>query len=199
MTTKNIIRENLKNLRDSLDESECETANSAICRSLEQLDEVRNAEIIAAYMPFDGEVDLGAFFAKCAENRKRVCFPRAKVSIADTVDYEMAEVSPDALRSTENNSSFSKGRYGIPEPVSECAAVEGKNIEVWLVPGIGFDLSGNRLGRGGGFYDRMLTGVSGIKIGIGYEIQLIEKIPVERNDQGMNIIVTEKKTLRIRK
>ena len=57
--------------------------------------------------------------------------------------------------------------------------------------------AGNRIGRGGGVYDRLLSGISGHKIGIGYEKQLIERIPTGPEDQPMDLIVTEKQIIRL--
>jgi len=64
------------------------------------------------------------------------------------------------------------------------------------VPGMAFDWSGNRLGRGRGFYDRLLEKVSGIKCGVGYDFQLLEKIPVEAHDAKVNFILTPSRCLR---
>lgn len=62
----------------------------------------------------------------------------------------------------------------------------------WLfVPGVGFDLAGNRLGRGKGFYDRYFENANGIKIGIAWSGQMKENIPVESHDRHMDFIITE--------
>lgn len=64
--------------------------------------------------------------------------------------------------------------------------------EWYLIPGVGFDLSGARLGRGKGYYDRHLEGSDSLRIGLAWSEQIVEKIPVERHDSHMDFIITEK-------
>ena len=61
----------------------------------------------------------------------------------------------------------------------------------WVIPGVGFDASGVRLGRGKGFYDRLLKGVNGRILGVVYQLQLKESIPAEEHDRKMDCAVTE--------
>jgi 5-formyltetrahydrofolate cyclo-ligase len=76
-------------------------------------------------------------------------------------------------------------------------AVKSSEIDLWLIPGLAFSPDGIRLGRGGGYYDRLLAGTSGTKAGILYECQLMPDIPFESHDICMNILVMENKTLMI--
>ncbi len=198
---KNTIRKELNSLRNSLSNTERNIANSIICNSLSQLKEVIDASLIAAYMPIGNEVDLTLFLT---ENReKRTCFPRYATRIGEQMDekpaplYEMAEVPGSGFENKGTDIFFKAGKYGILEPVKKSPVVGGKEIDVWLIPGLGFDMSGNRIGRGGGVYDRLLKGVPGIKIGIGYDIQMIDEIPQGKHDQCMDFIVTQKKIIRI--
>ena len=192
---KKIIRKELNYLRNSLSESVRDEANSAICDTLGNLDEVENAGLIAAYMPLGKEVDLTVFFAKFAE--KRYAFPRCINTEREHLPkYEMVEVPGTAFSNNEVDIFFVIGEYGISEPEKGLPAISVKDIDVWLIPGVGFDKTGNRLGRGGGVYDRLLSGVDGVKIGIGYEVQLIDRVPAGPEDQLMNLIVTEGKTIR---
>jgi 5-formyltetrahydrofolate cyclo-ligase len=82
------------------------------------------------------------------------------------------------------------GKFGVREPASNCAEIPLDKFDLFLVPGIAFDLEGNRLGRGRGFYDRLLAKTSGIKCGVGYDFQLLEKIPAEPHDAKVNFIFT---------
>jgi 5-formyltetrahydrofolate cyclo-ligase len=66
-----------------------------------------------------------------------------------------------------------------------------------LAPGVGFDAAGGRLGRGRGFYDRLLAHISGIKCGVAFDPQLVERIPMERHDARMNCILTPTRWLEI--
>ena len=194
---KKILRKNLKHLRDSLNNRERDIANLAICRHLADLNDIMRAETIAAYMPIDNEVDLSSFFAKFAE--KRFCFPRLK-NDADNNEspYEMAVIPESTFGKNQIHDFFTNGKFGICEPGTRCQTISKDNIDVWLIPGLGFDPEGNRLGRGGGFYDRLLKNTSALKIGIGYDVQLVDKLPHGEHDQQMNIIVTPKGVIRVR-
>ena len=195
---KKILRKQLGNLRNAQDTETKISADTAICRNLAAIDKVREAETIAAYMPFGSEVDLTDFFAEFAD--KRLCFPREKKINAvehGKIRYEMAEVPSGTFSATPNgvDNVFIQGRYGILEPKGEYPPISPEEINLWLIPGVGFDRKGNRLGYGGGNYDRMLEKAKGIKIGIGYEIQLVETLPTGSHDQRMDLIVTEKSVL----
>ena len=82
------------------------------------------------------------------------------------------------------------GKFGVREPASSCAEVPLNQFDLVLVPGVAFDLSGNRLGRGRGFYDRLLAEASGVKCGVGYDFQLLENIPAEPHDGKVKFIFT---------
>ena len=88
------------------------------------------------------------------------------------------------------------GKFGVREPAAFCAEISLTQFDLVLVPGMAFDLAGNRLGRGRGFYDRMLAETSGIKCGIGYDFQLLEKIPTEPHDAKVHFILTPNRLVR---
>tara|TARA_B100000925_G_scaffold260321_1_gene216388 strand:+ start:2248 stop:2787 length:540 start_codon:yes stop_codon:yes gene_type:complete len=103
-----------------------------------------------------------------------------------------------AYNSNENLYNFKKidknskniiGNFNILEPTGKI--INTNYIDIILVPGIAFDHTGNRLGRGKGFYDKLLENYQGIKIGICHNIQLINKVPKEPNDISMDFICTE--------
>jgi 5-formyltetrahydrofolate cyclo-ligase len=85
------------------------------------------------------------------------------------------------------------GKFGVREPAATCEEISLNQFDLVLVPGVAFDLSGNRLGRGQGFYDRILAEVSGIKCGVCHNFQLLEKIPVEEHDAKVDFIFTPAK------
>jgi 5-formyltetrahydrofolate cyclo-ligase len=91
------------------------------------------------------------------------------------------------------------GKFGVREPAANCAEIALNQFDLILVPGMAFDLAGNRLGRGRGFYDRILAEASGIKCGIGYDFQLLEKIPAEPHDAKVDFILTPARCVRRKK
>ena len=85
---------------------------------------------------------------------------------------------------------FVEGKFGILEPAAACELGELKRLDLILVPGVAFDWQGHRLGRGKGYYDRLLGEVSGTTCGVGYDHQIIATIPVEPHDVRLNCILT---------
>ncbi len=88
------------------------------------------------------------------------------------------------------------GKFGVREPATSCAEIPLNRFDLILVPGLAFDLSGNRLGRGQGFYDRILAEASGIKCGVCHDFQLLEKIPMEPHDAKVDFIFTPTRGVR---
>lgn len=88
------------------------------------------------------------------------------------------------------------GKFGVREPAAHCAEVPLDTFDLVLVPGVAFDPHGHRLGRGLGFYDRLLEKISGVKCGVAYEFQLLEKIPTEPHDAKVDFILTPARCVR---
>ncbi len=88
------------------------------------------------------------------------------------------------------------GKFGVREPAASCAKIPLDKFDLVLVPGLAFDLHGNRLGRSKGFYDRLLIEASGVKCGICHDIQLLENIPTESHDAKVNFVLTPNKCVK---
>jgi 5-formyltetrahydrofolate cyclo-ligase len=91
------------------------------------------------------------------------------------------------------------GKFGVREPAAHCAEISLEKFDLVLVPGLAFDLYGNRLGRGRGFYDRLLEKISGVKCGVGYDFQLLEKIPAEPRDVKVEFTFTPARCIKSKK
>lgn len=87
----------------------------------------------------------------------------------------------------------------MSEPLANCEEIPLNKFDLVLVPGVAFDLHGNRLGRGRGFYDRILEATSGIKCGVAYDFQLLEAIPTEWHDAGVDFIFTPSRCVKRKK
>ncbi|MEI7808445.1 MAG: 5-formyltetrahydrofolate cyclo-ligase [Verrucomicrobiota bacterium] len=88
------------------------------------------------------------------------------------------------------------GKFGVREPAATCDQIALTKFDLVLVPGMAFDLHGNRLGRGQGYYDRLLAKTSGITCGVAYDFQLLENIPAENHDAKVNFIFTPSRCVR---
>jgi 5-formyltetrahydrofolate cyclo-ligase len=91
------------------------------------------------------------------------------------------------------------GKFNVREPAASCADIPLDKFDLVLVPGMAFDLNGNRLGRGKGFYDWLLVEASGVKCGICHDMQLQENIPVEPHDATVDFILTPGKCVKARR
>jgi 5-formyltetrahydrofolate cyclo-ligase len=89
------------------------------------------------------------------------------------------------------------GQFGIREPAASCIEMPLDQLDLVLVPGVAFDLQGNRLGRGKGFYDRLLKDFRGTKAAIAFDEQMTAGVPVEKNDVRMDYVVTPTRSVKI--
>ena len=95
------------------------------------------------------------------------------------------------VRLVQTNSRLIRHPYGMLEPDPACPALSPGEIQLALVPGLAFDRSGGRLGRGGGYYDRWLTGFSGFTAALCRAPLLLERLPREGHDLPVALVVTE--------
>jgi 5-formyltetrahydrofolate cyclo-ligase len=82
------------------------------------------------------------------------------------------------------------GKFGVREPVASCEKIVLKHLDLILVPGLAFGLDGHRLGRGKGFYDRLLAVLHGPACGVAFDEQIVSVLPVEPHDLRLNCILT---------
>ena len=162
-----------------LDAQWAEAASTRIVENFQTLEAFQPSETVALYMAIAGEVELGPLFSKCWKLGKRTCIPLFN---AEARIYEMAEVSAET--------EYRIGHYGIREPLSPALLPMGE-VGLVAVPGVAFDRAGNRLGRGGGYYDRLLDGFSGVSAAVAFGFQLLPEIPCEAHDKPVDALVTE--------
>ena len=96
----------------------------------------------------------------------------------------------------DHERTFMPNRWGIFEPLN-CVEIHAREIDVVLVPGLGFDVKGHRIGYGGGFYDKMLEYVNMFKLGMIMERCLLQMIPVQPHDVPVDCLVTADETFEL--
>ncbi|VGO12743.1 5-formyltetrahydrofolate cyclo-ligase [Pontiella desulfatans] len=171
--------------RKALDPRWVADASGRIVECILSLEAFRVAESVAFYKAIGGEVILEPLFSECWKLRKRTCIPTFN---PDLKIYEMAEITAAT--------HFESGHYGIHEPIGvELVSVE--EIDLMVVPGVAFDPKGNRLGRGGGYYDRLLDGFPGISVAVAFDFQVFDEIPHTAHDIPVNFVVTETKIVEV--
>lgn len=177
---KGALRTRIFGLVRNLAPGDCETQSARACALLESRPEWARAERILAYAPLPGELDLWPAVLRAIAWGKTVALPRFDAASGVYQARQVANPSRD----------LEPGRYRIREPRPGCALVALKRLDFILAPGVGFDLHGHRLGRGKGYFDRLLADVVGTTCGAGYEEQIVENIPVEPHDVALNCILT---------
>lgn len=184
-TVKEGIRRRLEKRRRQLSVDEVLRSSRALCARLLALPEVVAAPMIAMYMAFDGEIDVNCIYSNRKREGKGVLLPRHN---RRGHCYELVEIK-DLEAQTRT------GYYGIREPLRTLpalpAAKQNSADLTWLVPAVAFDPTGHRLGRGGGYYDRLLEHCNGCKIGVGYDWQIVDNVPVTPRDIGMDLVITD--------
>jgi 5-formyltetrahydrofolate cyclo-ligase len=170
------VAANLKNLAP-----EHRSAESARARALLEKQSLwKNARTILVYAPLPEEVDVWPLVKTALAERKTICLPR----------FDAVAMKYVACRIENPGEDLVKGRFGIREPVDRCALVSLNRLDLVLVPGVAFDLHGRRLGRGKGFYDRLLALMQGTTCGVAFDEQIVEEVPVEPHDVPLNCILT---------
>jgi 5-formyltetrahydrofolate cyclo-ligase len=137
---------------------------------------------VALYNPIQNEVETGEIRDHALVTGKNVFFPR--LGSKDLLDLVQIGAATE----------FSQGRFGILEPTGEKRlAVRDQEELVVFVPGLAFDLRGNRLGRGKGWYDRVIKELGGaLLVALAYDFQIVDEVPAEEWDQRVHYVITER-------
>ena len=169
------IRREAKSAVKGLSAEEKKTKSALIFSRILSLDVIKRAESVALYASLPDEVE--SFEAvEALSLQKRVFLPRVEGDDMEFYPYVAG--------------TLSRGAFGISEP-QEGIAVSPAEIDVMVVPGVSFTVSGKRLGRGKGYYDKYLSraGFRAVKIGVCYAEQIADDIPSEPHDIMMDSVV----------
>ena len=156
-----------------------------ICARARELPEYRDADVVACYVSIGAEVATRALLQAALLDAKRVAVP-----VSDLRAHRLDLARFDGFHGMET------GAFGVREP-RPVVKVDAKGVDVVFVPGLAFDARGHRLGYGRGYFDRLLAGTSAARVGLAYEAQLVDRVPDERHDIPVEVVVTEKGTIRI--
>lgn len=145
-----------------------------LCQAILSSEEYRTAKTIAGYMPMVREADIHQILIDALGRGKILVLP-------------LCGEAPDmTLRRITSMSDLRSGSYGISEPSDDAPEVNPADVDLFLVPLEGIDHEGRRLGKGGGYYDRMLMGVSGVTMGCALSWQWMDNVPTESWDVRLN-------------
>lgn len=177
--TKQEQRQYIKQLLRSKDGEFFEEASKAACAKLVSLFEFRSANTVLAYMAMKRECDPRYAVEKAREIGIAVAFPLC------------CEGNTLKICVPFGSDSFRTGAYGIMEPDPEKSAILSPNdLDFIIVPGLGFDAECRRLGRGAGYYDRLLSESRAYKTGLAFDEQILSEVCTESHDVKLDCVVT---------
>ena len=177
---KSSARAYFSSLRASLDETERKNKSVTICSAISDTPEFTSCDTLLVYYPIKNEVSPLPLAEKALSLGKRVAFP---ISLKSNLELDFREVL--------SLNDLSVGAYGIREPSASAQRVTITDKTLCIVPALAFDISGNRLGYGKGYYDRFLQGFAGTSIGITFNELLCDSLPTQSTDIPVNLIITD--------
>lgn len=185
---RDLLRKELRALRSSLNVSQLQELSQSICTNAATL--ITDAHHIAGYYALGAEVDLSALLSMLTLDNKTTYVP----IVLPEFRMEFAAV--------DNDTPVQLNRYGIKEPqVDSTLFKAASQLDAVLVPLVGFDNQCNRMGMGGGYYDRCFehrleTDNPPVLIGVAYEIQCVPTVYAQSWDVPLDFVVTESRILR---
>lgn len=182
---KKLKRQEFMQRRRNMSAMEHLVLDGSVCARILSLPEFAAADLIIGYISDGNEVEIRGVLEKALELGKKVALPR----------YDAEQKCYEIIRVNNLQSDLVPGKFGILEPAVDLpAAPPAADDTLWLIPAVAFDENGTRLGRGGGFYDRMLEGAAGVRTGVFYQCQY-SSVPLAaaEHDQHLTMAVTEDK------
>ncbi len=186
---KQVLRKDILARRAALDRAEHSRLSRAIAATLLSLPEFERARCVLAYLSFGSEFDTGEFVRALQARGCALVLPRIDLARHSLTLHRVDDPELDTL----------PGVWGIREPDPQrCPPADAAEIDAVLVPGVAFTPRGERLGYGGGFYDRLIREWHGHAplIAAAFELQVVEHLPLGPDDQPIDAVATEARLYR---
>jgi len=184
------LRKQILSARDLLSARERHEKSRSGIQKFLSLPEMKHWSTLFIYVNFRSEFETLELIQLCLSQGKRVAVPLVEASTVSMIPLLIQDPEKDLV----------SGYYGIPEPdPQKSLRVAVREIDAAVVPGSVFDIHGGRLGYGGGYYDRFLVNDApqAKRVGLAFEMQVVEQVPVQPHDQPLDILVTEKRIVNI--
>jgi 5-formyltetrahydrofolate cyclo-ligase len=180
------LRQELQKSLISMSVEQRKEKSRKACRKLIETPEFQNASAIMMYLSLPHELDTSDAILCAWQLGKTVVVPK--------VSWQQRHMIPVQINSLETG--FSSEVAGLRNPITG-APVPFEDIDLVVAPGLGFDRSGNRLGRGGSYYDRFFTNkdLKAKKCGFAFAQQVLEEVPVTEHDVPVDFLVTDEEVL----
>ncbi len=185
---KQDLRKRMLAKRDSKRSAELDVLSAKITERLRGLPEIVRARVISTYVSKGSEVRTLEIIRSCLAEGKTVLVP-----VTDRINKRLV-----FSELTNPDLQLEPGTFGIPEPGADALKpIPLEQADAILVPGVAWDIRGNRVGYGGGFYDRAINSLrtDPIRVGLSYDFQIVNRIPATSYDTRVEKIVTEKRVI----
>ena len=185
MTSKQILRGKLLRRLSRQTEAQRRAQSQIILRRLRWLAAYRRAKTILCYVAIGGEVETRPFLTRALADGKRVAVPVVIGNGHRMVAAEIRDTERDLAR---------KSRFGVPVPGNPIRRrIPVDRLDLVVVPGVGFDRNGLRLGRGGGHFDRFLGRLPARipRVGLAFGFQIVPQLPSKPHDRPVTLLVTD--------
>lgn len=178
---KKSLRELCSRKRRYLEENNRKHFDEIIFNKIEKLPELKQAKTILVYISTKHETSTIKFIKKYIKE-KQIVVPKTHLRFQTLT-----------LHKIKSFDELYKGRYNILEPYPQAEIIKPEKVDLAFIPGIAFDKKGHRIGYGKAYYDKLLLSLKCPKIGLAYEIQIVENVPAEKHDKKIDKLITEKK------
>ena len=185
--SKDVARDQLNALLEQRSDRDVHKLSFRACEWLCELEEFKRANTVMLFLAMPKEIDTSHAILQALQQDKTVLVP--------IVAWKERQLTPVVIHTL--NCAMEISRYGLRNPTSS-ETLPLSEIDLVVTPGLGFDLNANRIGRGGGFYDRFLSSeqLKTIRCGFGFEDQLMDQLPVYEHDAKMHMLVTDQQVRR---
>jgi 5-formyltetrahydrofolate cyclo-ligase len=176
-TRKTEIRKIIREKKKQFSLAEKKEKSEVIFNQIESLEQFRSANTIMAYWSMDDEVHTHDLILKFL-GKKQIILPVVKGDVLELKEF------------TGKTNMMVGESYGIKEPEGD-PFYEIDKIDLIVVPGVAFDINNNRLGRGKAYYDNLLIKTQALKVGVCFDFQLLDFVPVDEHDVKMDLVITD--------
>jgi len=184
---KRELRKRLRAVRRAVPKDARRDRSRRVCERVLDLAAFESATVIAGYVAMGGEVDPRGVLERAWSDGRVVALPR--------VDWERG--SMDLARAPDDGPLEESG-MGFMQPTSDAPVVDPDGVSIVLVPSVALSEDGWRLGMGKGYYDRLLPRIPrALRVGLGFEFQLLAEVPHTAGDERMDVVVTDGRVVEI--
>jgi len=181
---KAAVRALLRGRMAALDPASRTEASARIASRVRTLPAWRASRCVLLFMPLRDEPDLSELLTEALSSGRCVALPA----------FSPGSGTYGARQIRDPHRDLVAGRFGIREPSLDCPSVSPAALDLALVPGLGFTRNGLRLGRGGGFYDRLLRDTPAVRCGVCRDEQVLDRLPAAPHDVTLQVVVTPSAT-----